>query len=809
MHGSVHRRAVVSLAGLLLAACEPPAREPDPPARRWVYPPGASGWPLGVPRGRIGRSQAPQAAVRLGITGEPTLPLRLPTVWSVPGDGPARAVIYGLEGTRPAIELVDVDEGRVIWRDTETCAGPIVGVTEDAIVCADASGTRGLAIATARGEGTRGGPGRSWRSEAPFVAMTGEHVVVGPTGEAVILDPASGDELSRVTLPAGVLAESIVASCGDAGRELFATGTEGQLIRIADAKGGAAIAWTAPVGAVEELAACEGDHVLVRTPGGDGSTLVSLARLTGEVVGRIDGVRGWWPARTGEGVEVSTELGVARYGRELTAGTPLALPSLGPLLAARADRRLVRVSPRTAVVLDARGVRAYVSLAALGAALGDRALVAATWAGSEAETVRRLALPARYPRALRLPGATAGVAIATELRDVPEPEPVATSAAIALPSAGGHEVGAIAIDPGRGAIVYAATHDDAGAGLAAIDLAKGAWSWHRPDACAPGTLVGIAVADDVIVCGARGAVGEGARVRATREDGTPRWEWTTEALDAVAAAGDSVLAFAADRLHVLDAGTGQLRGRIRSDDGAPVRAAAVAVGATTVVIAYERGRIVARLADAGLVPAWSVVVDGVVRAISASEHGVLVELDDGDAFRIDARTGDAVAIAGLGLAWLASGDLIAGVTAGGDIPGVAPPPPPAPAPRERPARPVRRRALVARDVRPRLWTPIPPPPPRGTSLQLAVYELNGGLRTRNDYPVTGGAVAPVRGPAGSPLLVTERDGTEVLVLDPATGDPVRRVTLPVESAFQVFSTVVEDRPVAGAVLAKPLRIVLF
>jgi hypothetical protein len=71
--------------------------------------------------------------------------------------------------------------------------------------------------------------------------------------------------------------------------------------------------------------------------------------------------------------------------------------------------------------------------------------------------------------------------------------------------------------------------------------------------------------------------------------------------------------------------------------------------------------------------------------------------------------------------------------------------------------------------------------------------------------------AAVRGPQGSPLVVTYGHAMQdVLVLDPRTGDPVRHVRLPEDAppGF-VFGTVVDGSPVAGVVLALPLRVVLF
>jgi hypothetical protein len=90
------------------------------------------------------------------------------------------------------------------------------------------------------------------------------------------------------------------------------------------------------------------------------------------------------------------------------------------------------------------------------------------------------------------------------------------------------------------------------------------------------------------------------------------------------------------------------------------------------------------------------------------------------------------------------------------------------------------------------------------SWQLAIYELTGGLRARNDYPLTG-PITPALRTAGAPLVY--RTGRDVLVIDPRTGDPLRRVTLPEEAP--VFSTIVDGKPVVGTILAAPLRAVLF
>lgn len=759
---------------------------------------------LGPPIGRIGRSQAPQLPRVVGIAGTVRVSLRLATPWTVPGEK-ALAVVSGLEGANVTVELIEVDAGRLVWRDTTACGGAVVGVTETAIVCADANGPRGVSVKDGKA---------AWKIEATYLAMTEDRVVVEGPGEAVIVDAESGDELSRVKFPKNVTPDAILASCGDAGRELFVQGQDGKLARVADAKGGPAIAWATPVGRIDEIDACVGPTVIVREAGVGGGTLVAIERATGKVTGRIVGVHGHWAARDGsERIEVSTDAGLALWARTLTGeSTQTSVLVLGEALASRRDMRMVRGTAASAVVLDRDGVRAFVPFGAMGAVLGDDAYVTASWVGPRDSVVRRAGLPVRYRKQLRVPVGKGGVALPAELRDLPEVEQVDMASAIAKTDSGRHAVIDVAIDPNESAVLYTLSlerpDDEAGEpGVAAVDLAKRGWRWQRADACGKGEAVGIAVAREVIACATHTRGTPTAIVRATSKGGAARWEWTTDHLDHLEAAGDAVLAFDADTVTVLDAATGKLRWRITSDDNARVRAAAVAQGSATYVVAYERGRVVAR--TLGGWPLWSIAVDGIVASIGASAAGVLVVLEDGDAYRI-ALDGTILMLPGLNLEWRAAGDIVAASTAGGPIPGtvVVPPAP------LRVLRPILRRPPPTEEEleKPRIWTPIPPPPPLGDSWQLTLYELGGGLRARNDY----GLLAPVvpaheRGPAGSPIVVASSPGLrEVLVIDPRTGDPMRRVQLAEDAApGLVFGTIVDGTPVAGAVLQAPLRVVIF
>jgi hypothetical protein len=245
---------------------------------------------------------------------------------------------------------------------------------------------------------------------------------------------------------------------------------------------------------------------------------------------------------------------------------------------------------------------------------------------------------------------------------------------------------------------------------------------------------------------------------------------------------------------------GKYAGTIASDDGGDVIADILQDHGMDLVIAAERGRVVARLPSAQMVPAWSLDVRGVVASIETSGDAVLVTLEDGDAYRIDARTGEATALAGSGLAWRVAGDVFTGITAGGFVPPADPiPPPPPPKPREAP--------LGDQDTPPRLMTPVAPPPNLAASVQLTLYAHDGSLRARNDYAIPLPATAGARY-ASAPIVVM--GGDQLLVVDPVHGDPLRRIHLPADALpGTAFSTVLDAGPVVGVLAANPMRVVLF
>jgi hypothetical protein len=837
-----------------LAACSEAARTQDATHSGpygWVYPPANAAWPLGTPTGTIGRSQAPQAALAEGVTGSRVawreagalFPLRMPTPWAVPGDGPGRAVIYGLDQGRHAVELIDVDAGIVQWRDTKACGAPVVGVTAEAIVCADAKGVRAIAIADGKPR---------WKSDAAFVAMTDDRVITAGAGESVILDANVGDEIARVKLPAGVLSDSIIASCGDAGRELFANGQDGRLVHIVEAAGGPKAQWSVPDISPYAIDACDGDSVLVSTPSDTGVALVSIARATGAVTGRIEGVQGYWPARDGSTrVEVSTDAGVARHAWDLRGPSEaLGLPVLHELLAKRGEMRLVRATASTAVLLDGKGVRSYLPLRQQGAALGNTSIIAGSWSGSPGETVRRIRIPdTRYRRQLRLPLIGPGVGVTAELRDLPPLQTVDASGAIAKTDAGKSAVTAVALDPTEPALYATALEkerdESASAGVARFDLKAKAWSWYRADGCGPGTPVGLAASNRVVVCGALTtesallntlSMDGPATVLATTRDGQSMWKWTGPNIDDVDAVGELVLVRDASRVHLLDAKNGHLLGDFESDDGGAMPAAILDVDGMQMLVIAQHGRVLGLLPRADMIPAWTLAVNGVVKTIEPAGDGVLVALEDGDAYRVDARTGKAEGVAGIGLVWHSAGDLLAGEAPGGPIP---PAEMPTAASSEEPAEPAneapkkgatkkagkkagakKTEAKPAEDFDeslgppPRLARDIwPDPGPLPASGQLTLYDLTGAYRARNDYaPLNGSAITPAHARSAKAPLVLQSTpfGRDVLVVEPEHGDPVRRVQLPDDTApGTAFSTMVDGKPVVGVLLANPLRVVMF
>jgi hypothetical protein len=771
MRGRAWAAAATALA---CAACDQqPTVGPAP--EHWTYPPPPAAWPFARVHGRLGRSLAPQEVTRAGLLGTPARPLSLPRLWPVPGE-PARAVIQGFDGDLFAIDLVDIDAGAVIWRDDRACIGSVVGVAGQSIVCSDGHVTRGISLSDHV----------AWSYELPAVAITDDRVVLArDDGVVEVIDADAGSGLAITKLPRTDM--RVIAACGSKADELYAALPDGKLARVASGS----LTWTDEIGRIVELDACRGEVVVVTTSDAVGRerSLVALARSSGAIRGRVDGVRASWPARDGQDrVEIATATGVDSWPRDLSGDRrTLSLPPLGELLARRGDRRLVRANERAAALLDRHGLRAYVALAEGSVVLGSDHVLAVA-AASTVDSLRRLALPGRMTRSWRSWQLGDRAMLPAELRDLPATQRLEEGAAFATTLAASDDDLTVGLDLLETATLYVMTRG----ALARVDLDSHRWRWSVEAGCRSGP----AIARTTVACATDGSV------HAFDKDGVVRWATMVEGIEAIEAAGDAVLAFAGARAEVLDAADGHRLGTIASDDGARIPAAVVAVGDTSLVFVYARGQLSALVPRAAMVPAWTLAVDGIVREIVPAGDGVIVVLVDGDAYRVDARTATVTALSGFDLGWYGGRDVLAGVTAGEPMP-------PARMPLEPP--------IVAKPA-PRYEHPENPPPiatpwqviERGSrAWQLTVYNTTGAFVARADLAFGVARLAAARA-RSAPFVVLDPLTPTAVVVDVQRANPLRRVAIPRDIRdTALFSTVVAGAPVAGVVLANPLRVVTF
>jgi hypothetical protein len=746
-------RALVlaSLAGLAgLAGCRAERALPDVLAAT-VYPARLAAWPPAPWTGTIGRGPAPSPLLPVPVvSAAPLVPLTAAALWAVPGAGPARAIAAGVAAGAPAIELVDVDAGAVRWRSSACPA--VVHVAAGAVVCADRDGLVGLAV----GDG-----GERWRAEGTFAAATGELVVSAIGSIATVLDTSGGGEAARFDLPAGVAGGDLVGACRRDGAIDVWAWTAGGLLRL-DVRGRAAsVAWTAGVprvsGSRTTVDPCD-DVVVLASEDAGAVTAHAVARRDGRVIGGPLTARGLWTARGGEGlgIELATETGIERRGRDLATARGLFAVRAGRLVASRGGRRLVE-GPGGFLLLD--GDRAAPLPARPGAlaVLGDRHVLVA---GS---ALRRWRLPAN-PAAVVAAAAPDERAIA-HFSDLPEATPVDPAALVALPAAGNAGVAGIAVDPVEPAWIYAAPRDADGTGLALLDARARQWRWHTPEGCPSGDVrATIAVSGDRVLCAA------GAAVRASaRADGAAGWTFTAAgAIDSIAGAAGAVVLTIDDQVVVLDATRGVELARFADDRGGAPAVAVVAVAGEPLVVAAERGGVVARAPRLGSLPRWALRVDGAVASVAAAGDRVAIALASGELYLVDAATGTGVVAAGgYAPAWAAPG--------GG--------------------------ALVVREERTGGWF-------------LAAYDRDGVARFRTG--LAGDAtwqLSPNRGrDPRAPLVVTDgASGERAAAIDPETGVVTRTAMTgaAARATGLAFGTAIDGAAVAGVVYAQPLAIALF
>jgi hypothetical protein len=350
--------------------------------------------------------------------------------------------------------------------------------------------------------------------------------------------------------------------------------------------------------------------------------------------------------------------------------------------------------------------------------------------------------------------------------------------------------------------------------LVAFDLRAGNERWRRADACPAGGWSELVASRDVIACAGDIAplssdLETETTVAAFSHTGEPRWTWKGGAAYLAGAAGDVVLVAEGVRTHVLDARTGRVRFEVPG--GHTVAVADPQWG--TIVISAERGRLVARTDRADFSPMWSLAVDGAVAGLQRTGDAVLVELADGDAYRVRAADGAVTALPAIGADWTAFDDVLATITPAAPGYAAVPDRDPLPAAPSTGSPPVEHATSDSEPSPPRLWSPIPAPRDGIPTEQITLYEPSGGVRARNDYAIQYAHL----GDRGAPdsLVVAHggpHGGNSFLILDPGTGEPLRSIDVGEVadgSTARPFSTRIDDMPIMGAVVANPLRLLLF
>ena len=743
------RRALV--VAVALAGCRD---APAPPPAPVVYPAAAPRWPAPPVTARLGDG-APRLVVAsapiVAAQGGPTTPLAMVTLVGA-ADGPPEAALAGRDAEGPALELIDVDRGVVRWRN-RTAALPAVAVLGARVFAAAGEHV----VALDRGTGAERARFDARWLHGVAAADGARAVVATAAGVAIIADDRLGPPAA---LPAGSAATDVAALCALDGGFALAW-RDGQLQRWQLDGAAVTVRWSVATPRPERVACDAAPMVIV----GDGAA--RAIGVDGALVGGPRAAADAWPdPRDPTRVELATVAGVERRTRDLATAEALVPVAAAQLIAAHGARRIVRGLDGDPLLLD--GDRA----AALAAPAGEPVIVAGA--------TGFLAGPWRWPRVSQQQQPTRyawpTVPAAAPTLAPPPRELTPTAPRIDLPPAqplptgveragGAWAVGAVTIDPFDAERLYAVVLDDRptatrGAGLAAFDLHADRWRWLAPGGCPPGTPIAVAAAGPVVACAARGPVVGAGAVRAIAADtGAPAWRWAGPTVDAILGGGSVVVIIAGAAVEVVDAASGWSLARWRTSDGFLARVAVATRGTDTRIASLEHGALVVRSRAIGWLPLIATAIDGAAAAVFAVGDRWAVALADGSLYLVD--DGGAATSAGVVAGpWQPRGDR-AVVT-----------------------RPVEGHdgAVLAVDARgiPRVVAALP------------------GL-----WPTAVGARAAL---PGAPLALAT-DAGDAVILDPA-GTPLARVGLPDASA-QLFTTVIDGAPAAGAVLAQPLRVVRF
>lgn len=700
-----------------------------------------------------------------------------------------------------AVELIDVENGTVLWRDTEQCSGPVVHTSTDRVVCAGWKGTVALNADSGRAV---------WTTPQIFRAAGNGYVVVRDASQitvGAIMDVATGRTTNRVQMPEGYDLEEVRYLCADkTGFDMYSWSPAGELrrFRLGRREEVAYLIWARRLEQEPaRLDPCD-PVVLVETPipGQSARQLRALTRKKGAKLGARVAQFGWWPAMSSSAepgdIEVVTTEGFELRDRRLgniraRADRPIG----GRSLAAWADLRMIRSVSGTALIVDEHGIRHWLGAPAhIGqAVLTPSHILAGPWLGSPhsgAENLTLYKLPeanARVDaiartRAARDPaGAVPAIPFAEAPTAPPPPPPLTTAtlkrmpktetsavATVAFPHPGDFEVARVALAGTElyVAVIPAGGQAVHGLGLAVFDLTRREWGWYRERACAANAeVVGIAITERAVICATRELFpGPGVLKALARETGAPLWTRKLATLDSALGAGGTAVAVAGSRASVLDASSGEIAFEVVADNGHLPRVVLSGGAIISVESTSGRGLIVARKPDGTAL--WSSAVRGYVSELRPMVEAVAVHTHAGELFLIRTRDGSVRAVDGKSMQWKDSG--------GGD--------------------------LAFDSAR-----------GRQGELIMWAYDARGKERFRASYPtIIDWVPAPLRAPvAQAPVLLMSRQPEpRLLIIDPVTGDIRARHLAPARAYRQsVFSTVVGGRPTVGMVLREGLAVQVY
>jgi hypothetical protein len=751
-------------------------------------------------------------------------PLHMPTVWQIP-NAPLAVVSGQDDSGLPQTELIDLDTSQLRWRDRDICTAPVVGVTENSIVCADGHGVRALDL-----DGKL-----RWRTPDMLIGMFGSWLVLAASRDAAVQSIAattSGKRYVDIALPTDIGLRGLCQTEDGDGGTLFAgllnaggsiawaaLGPRPQVASAGKAtEFGMPVAWRQSTTLLSALKTsnidgkCE-DVLLLKVVHPQPilnsklpvvPQLQRVDRNTGKVIATFDDAqaigsfdRGWLVSTSTMTVVLDADLAV------------VSRPRLPPFEAVLASAGTASGAPM--VLVAHRGQRgslwqqdqvvAHIALPGSTAALGSHVLLFGQDPKQRSlhSMVRAFYLPvsSRYQRApLTLMSAMAPPHAPAPLRDWPNAQPIATGSAVTAADQAGYAIAMVALDNQPSGIVYVASYAkppsaNDGATLSAFDAATLQWRWHRGDGCGPGSVTGLFVTTSGTGCVSAVSERGGAEVRLSDNDGALLWKWNVDGIQDLSAVGHHVLLRSGlhftlvDTRHSNDLGMtfqSQHAVLVPDENGEPL------------LIRQQGNALVAQAIGAGMVPLWSVAIAGVVSTLTATPPfaavgstersqagGAVVTLTSGDAYWISAA-GVISPIA----------DFADRVESVGDV-------------------------LIAQSATP------------NAGLRLSVIAPSGVVVTRNEYemqiattPASTGAVT-VPPPRKVPLDVTlagvrGRDTSEFVArigggmlaaLVSSTGDPRALVTLPVGMIPFPFSVDVDGKVVTGVVAASPLRVILF